>query len=211
MPSADRQENVGLLSADQRGRHRPLQSGPGRHHRDRAAVRPGWHDHDAVGNAMGAFVCDALGPAGHFRWKHDGLGGATTGNQHPANRLRASFRSNRSRLCREPCPTGRQHHRLCPPRAIAAKWVEVLTEVAPRTARVGVIYDPVNAAQTYIPDIEGALSPGMQLAPYAVQSRSELEEAIERIGGEPNGALIVLSGSLTALSSSYWRSSTVCH
>jgi ABC-type uncharacterized transport system substrate-binding protein len=83
--------------------------------------------------------------------------------------------------------------------AIAAKWVEVLTEVAPRTARVGVIYDPINVAQTYLPDIERALPPGMQLTPYALHSRSELEEAIERIAGEPNAALIVLSGSLTAL------------
>jgi putative tryptophan/tyrosine transport system substrate-binding protein len=78
--------------------------------------------------------------------------------------------------------------------AIAAKWPEVLMEAAPRTARVGVIYGPGNAAQTYLPDIKRALSPGMLLAAYAVHSRSELEEAIERIGGEPNGALIVLSG-----------------
>ena len=81
----------------------------------------------------------------------------------------------------------------------AAKWVELLTEVAPRTARIGVVYDPANAAETYLPDIERALSPGMQLATYPAHSRSELEHAIERIGAEPNGALIVLSGSLTAL------------
>jgi putative ABC transport system substrate-binding protein len=38
--------------------------------------------------------------------------------------------------------------------AIAAKWLELLTEIAPRTARVGIIYDPANAAQNYLPDVE---------------------------------------------------------
>jgi ABC-type uncharacterized transport system substrate-binding protein len=82
---------------------------------------------------------------------------------------------------------------------MAAKWVEVLTEVAPRTTRIAVIYGPGNDAQTYLPDIQRALPPSVQLAPYAVRSRSDLEQAIERIGGEPNAALIVLSGSLIGL------------
>jgi putative ABC transport system substrate-binding protein len=82
---------------------------------------------------------------------------------------------------------------------IAAKWVEVLRELAPRTARIGVIYDPVNAAQGHLPYLERALSPGVQLMPYAVRNRSEIEEAIERIGSEPSGALIVLAGPLTAI------------
>ena len=33
--------------------------------------------------------------------------------------------------------------------AIAAKWVEILRELAPRTAHIGVIYDPANAPQGY--------------------------------------------------------------
>jgi putative ABC transport system substrate-binding protein len=82
---------------------------------------------------------------------------------------------------------------------MAAKWVEVLTEVAPHTTRIGVIYGPGNAAQTYLPEIERALPPSVRLAPYAVQSPSELEQAMERIGSEPNSALIVLSGLLTGL------------
>jgi putative ABC transport system substrate-binding protein len=82
---------------------------------------------------------------------------------------------------------------------IAAKWVEILRELAPRTTRIGVIYDPVNAAQGHLLYLERALSPGVQLLPSAVRSRSEIEEAIERIGNEPNGALIVLAGPLTAI------------
>src|SRR5262245_52566419 len=58
--------------------------------------------------------------------------------------------------------------------ALAGKWVEVLSEVAPRTSHIGVVYDPLNVAQTYLPDIEKALSRGMQLLPYASHSRSEL-------------------------------------
>ena len=83
--------------------------------------------------------------------------------------------------------------------SMAAKWVEVLTEVAPRTTRIGVIYGPGNDAQTYLPDIERALPPSVRLAPYAVHSRTELEQAMERVGGETNAALIVLSGSLVGL------------
>ena len=44
---------------------------------------------------------------------------------------------------------------------IAAKWVEILRELAPRTVRIGVIYDPANATQGHLPYLEGALSPGI--------------------------------------------------
>jgi putative ABC transport system substrate-binding protein len=83
--------------------------------------------------------------------------------------------------------------------AIAGKWLELLTEIAPLTTHVGIIYDPANAAQSYLPNIERASSPGVKLSTFAAHSRSDVEEAIERIGAEPNGALIVLSGSRTAL------------
>jgi putative ABC transport system substrate-binding protein len=82
--------------------------------------------------------------------------------------------------------------------AIAAKCVEILRELAPRIAHIGVIYDPANAPQGYLPDLERPLPPGVQLVPCVVRSRSEIEEAIERIAREPNGALIVFSGTLTA-------------
>ena len=77
--------------------------------------------------------------------------------------------------------------------------MEILRELAPRTVRIGVVYDPANAAQAHLPYLERALSLGIQLTPYAVHSRSEIEKAIEQIGSEPNGTLIVLAGPLTAL------------
>ena len=85
--------------------------------------------------------------------------------------------------------------------AIAAKWVELLAEVAPHVTRVGVIYDPINDAQKFQPEIERAISPSIKLAFNATRSRTELDQAIKQIGAEPNGALIILSGPLTALHS----------
>jgi len=82
---------------------------------------------------------------------------------------------------------------------IARKWVEMLREVAPRTVRIGVIYDPASAAPGHLLQIEKALSPAMRLTASSVHTRSEVEEAINQIGGEPNSALIVLAGPLTAI------------
>jgi putative ABC transport system substrate-binding protein len=77
-----------------------------------------------------------------------------------------------------------------------AKWGEILREIAPRTVRIGVIYDPANAARRQLPDLERTLSPDMQVVALSVSSRSDLENAIERMAAEPNGALIVLAGPL---------------
>jgi putative ABC transport system substrate-binding protein len=82
---------------------------------------------------------------------------------------------------------------------IARKWVEMLGEIAPRTVHIGVIYDPASAAPGFLPHLESALPPSMRLTPSLVNNRSEVEEAIKRTGGEPNGALIVLAGPLTAI------------
>jgi putative tryptophan/tyrosine transport system substrate-binding protein len=78
----------------------------------------------------------------------------------------------------------------------AAKWGEMLREIAPRTVRIGVIYDPATATQRLLPDFERSLSPGMQAVALSVSSRSDLENAIERIAIEPNGALVVFPGPL---------------
>jgi putative tryptophan/tyrosine transport system substrate-binding protein len=59
--------------------------------------------------------------------------------------------------------------------------------------------ESTNASSGFQPVIESALSAGMRFQPYTVRSRGEIEEAVDRIGGDPNGALIVLGGPLTAL------------
>jgi putative tryptophan/tyrosine transport system substrate-binding protein len=94
---------------------------------------------------------------------------------------------------------------------IAGKWVEILKQLAPRTIRIGVIYDPANAAGQLVPELESALPSAMQLVPYSVRSRTELEEALERTGSEPDGALIVLAGPLTAIHRDLIVTSAVKH
>ena len=83
--------------------------------------------------------------------------------------------------------------------AIAAKWIEMLRELAPLTSRIGVIYDPASAGQGHLRELERAMPPTIRLAAYSVRSRAELEDALERFAGEPNSALIVFAGPLTAL------------
>jgi putative tryptophan/tyrosine transport system substrate-binding protein len=83
--------------------------------------------------------------------------------------------------------------------ASAAKWVELLREFAPRTVRIGVLYELSNSGKNFLPPIESALGPSVQMLPCALRSRADIEDAIDRVAGEPNGALIVLGGPLTAV------------
>jgi len=55
------------------------------------------------------------------------------------------------------------------------EFITMLTEIAPRTVRVGVIYDPANAAQNYLPDMERASSPSIKLSAFAAHVLSALE------------------------------------
>ena len=81
---------------------------------------------------------------------------------------------------------------------VAAKWVEILREIAPRTACIGVIYDELNNAERHLPGLKDALPPDVMLLPISVHIRSEIETAIEQIASQSNAALIVLPGPLAA-------------
>jgi putative ABC transport system substrate-binding protein len=81
---------------------------------------------------------------------------------------------------------------------IAEKWVELVRELAPRTSRIGIIYETVNTGIGQLSTIESMVSSGMQSLPFPVRSSGEIEEAIERVASQPNGSLIVLGGPLTA-------------
>ena len=69
---------------------------------------------------------------------------------------------------------------------------------APRTTRIGIIYETVNTGIGQLSTIESMVSSGMQSLPFPVRSSGEIEEAIERVASQPNGSLIVLGGPLTA-------------
>jgi putative ABC transport system substrate-binding protein len=81
---------------------------------------------------------------------------------------------------------------------VAAKWVEILREIAPRTACIGVIYDELNNAERHLPGLKDALPPDVMLLPISVHSRSEIDPAIDQIASQSNPALIVLPGPLAA-------------
>ena len=78
--------------------------------------------------------------------------------------------------------------------AIAAKWLELLKQIAPRVRRVAVICDPTltaNAGQ--LPEIVSAApSFGVQLSTHAVRNAAEIERAIEEFAPVADGGLVVL-------------------
>jgi putative ABC transport system substrate-binding protein len=78
----------------------------------------------------------------------------------------------------------------------AAKWVELLKEVAPQVSRVAVIYDPSNPASTgYLPVIDGvARRLAMESRPFAVRSAAEIESTVGAFAREAHGGLILIPG-----------------
>jgi putative tryptophan/tyrosine transport system substrate-binding protein len=86
--------------------------------------------------------------------------------------------------------------------AIAAKWLELLKQVAPRVTRVAVIYDPTNPeTKEYLPVIEAAArsSFGVQVSISVVRNAAEIERAIEEFAREPSGGLLPLPSPLMAV------------
>jgi putative ABC transport system substrate-binding protein len=85
--------------------------------------------------------------------------------------------------------------------AIAAKWLELLKQMAPQVSRAAVIYDPTNReSKEYVPPIEAvAPSLGVQLTVAAVRDNADIEHAIDEVAREPNCGLIPLPGPLIAV------------
>jgi putative ABC transport system substrate-binding protein len=83
--------------------------------------------------------------------------------------------------------------------AMGVKWLELLTQIAPGTTRVVVIYDSANpAAPLYLREIEARASTfGVELSLSALHDAAEIEPAITTLAGAPGGGLIVLPAPLT--------------
>ena len=81
--------------------------------------------------------------------------------------------------------------------AIASKWIELLKDTAPGTARVATIFDPTNPNQlSYVVVAETSGSSfGMQVIRAPARNKAEIEHAIAAFVQEPNGALIVMPNS----------------
>jgi tripartite-type tricarboxylate transporter receptor subunit TctC/ABC-type uncharacterized transport system substrate-binding protein len=77
--------------------------------------------------------------------------------------------------------------------SFGGKWIQLLKEVAPGVARVGLIRDAGALSSAYIPHIDAvAQSLGVNTIPLPIRNAAEIELALRAFALEPNGALIVL-------------------
>jgi len=82
---------------------------------------------------------------------------------------------------------------------IGGKWIELLKDVAPKTNRAAVLFDPENAAQpVYVQGVETAAAVmHVHTSRAAVRNRAEIEQAITTFAQQPNSAIIVVPNSVT--------------
>jgi putative ABC transport system substrate-binding protein len=83
---------------------------------------------------------------------------------------------------------------------MAGKWLELLKEIAPRVARVAMLFNPVSAtyAEYWLnPFKAAAASFAVEAIAAPVRDRSELESVVAAQAREPNGGLIAMPDSFT--------------
>jgi putative tryptophan/tyrosine transport system substrate-binding protein len=80
--------------------------------------------------------------------------------------------------------------------SLAAKWVELLKEIAPHVTRAAVIRDHTRGYGIGQFAVVQAIAPslGMELTPINALEVSEMESAIAEFAGSPNGGLVVTVG-----------------
>jgi putative ABC transport system substrate-binding protein len=86
--------------------------------------------------------------------------------------------------------------------SLAGKWLELLKEIAPHTARVAMLFNPVSApyAEFWLKPFKAAApSFAVEAITAPVRDRSELESVVSAQAREPNGGLIVMPDSFTDL------------
>jgi putative ABC transport system substrate-binding protein len=78
--------------------------------------------------------------------------------------------------------------------SLGGKWLELLSEVAPGLKRTAIIFNPdTSPASAYMPSLEtAARSLKVELIPAPVHSDAEIETAINALGHEPRGGLVVM-------------------
>ena len=79
--------------------------------------------------------------------------------------------------------------------AIGGKWMELLKEIAPRTARVALLFNPTTAPQLkfYMPSIKAtASSVAVEVSAAPVHAKEEIEGVIAAQARTPGGGLIVI-------------------
>jgi putative ABC transport system substrate-binding protein len=87
--------------------------------------------------------------------------------------------------------------------SLGGKWLELLKEVAPRVARVAVLFNPTTAAtfaEYYLNPLKAAsASLGVEVIVAPIHDTTELESVVAKQAREPNGGLIVLPESFLIL------------
>jgi putative tryptophan/tyrosine transport system substrate-binding protein len=78
--------------------------------------------------------------------------------------------------------------------AMGAKWLELLKEIAPRTVRVALLFNPENTPpKFYIPSVQAAApSFAVQASVAPVHAKDEIEGVIAAQARNPGGSLIVM-------------------
>jgi putative ABC transport system substrate-binding protein len=86
--------------------------------------------------------------------------------------------------------------------SMGGQWIELLKEVAPRVARILLIFNPETAPQSkvFLQSIEAvAPSFGVEIVPNAVQDAADIETSIESFARRPDGGLIIPTDTFTQM------------
>jgi putative tryptophan/tyrosine transport system substrate-binding protein len=77
---------------------------------------------------------------------------------------------------------------------LGSKWMELLKEIAPRTERVALLFNPAGPPlQSAMPSIQAAASSfHVQVSTATVYSKDEIENVVAAQAGDPAGGLIVM-------------------
>jgi putative ABC transport system substrate-binding protein len=79
--------------------------------------------------------------------------------------------------------------------ALGGKLMQLLKEIAPRTVRVALLFNPATSLrlQSYIPSIQAAASSfGIEAIAAPVHAKDEIEGVITAQAGTPGGGLVVV-------------------
>jgi putative ABC transport system substrate-binding protein len=79
--------------------------------------------------------------------------------------------------------------------SLGGKWVELLKEIAPRTVRVALLFNPATTVpiQHFMPSIQAAASSfAVQVSATPVHAEDEIEGVIAAQGRDPGGGLIAM-------------------
>jgi putative ABC transport system substrate-binding protein len=84
---------------------------------------------------------------------------------------------------------------------LGGKWLELLSEIAPGLKRAAIMFNPDTApVSSFMPSFENAAR-SLKVAPITapVHSDEDIETAINALGGEPRGGLVLIPGVFTAV------------